>query len=43
MSFVFNNITYDILTGSTVAVGSNPTASGSITIPNQVTNNSTTL
>ena len=40
MSFVFNNITYNILTGSTVAVGSNPTVSGAITIPNQVTNNS---
>jgi hypothetical protein len=38
-SFVYNGITYDILTGSTVAVGNNPTASGSITIPNQVTNN----
>jgi len=42
MSFVFNDITYNILTGSTVAVGSNPTVSGAITIPNQVTNNSTT-
>ena len=38
-SFDNNGITYNILGASTVAVGSNLTVSGSVFIPNQVTNN----
>ena len=38
-SFIKNGINYNILGASTVAVGSNLTVSGSVFIPNQVTNN----
>ena len=42
-TFVNNGITYNILTGSTVAVGNNQSITAtSVTIPNQVTNNSVT-